>query len=206
MKKFFLIWMAMCTVLFGDDESKEPPLDYSLKVGEKSYPVVEGKPFEIETSSGKITVVLEAAIFRVFRFQNIHFHYPRHLTFEADLSDETSLTWMLSGNDVILMVFSIKGDITAADMADSLKMQYGAKNTKIRKDTVSLGGIDYDAERVDVSLVGTALCQKVLKVRSSGGRTLLLVLQDTLDDEGKHTKEFDAAVKMVDATLKIGKE
>lgn len=205
MTKFFLPWIAMSSALFAADETKEPTLDYTLKVGGKSYPVVEGKSFEIEAAGGKAQAVLEAADFRVFPYQNISFHYPRHMTFEADLSDETSVTWMLSGNDAILMVFSIAGDITAADMADSLKMQYGAKNTKTRNEKVSLGGTDYEALRLDVSLVGTTLCQKVLKLRSSDGRTLLLVLQDTLDDNGGHTKEFDAAVKMVRETLKVKK-
>lgn len=205
MKKFFLPWIVMSSVLFAADETKEPTLDYTLKVGKKSYPVIEGKAFEIETEGGKSKAVLEAKDYRVFPYQNISFHYPRHLTFEADVAEAASMTWMLSGNDVILMVFSMDGDISAAEMADSLKLQYGSKNTKLLPETLSLGGKKYEAVRLEVNLVGTTLCQKVLKLKSVGGRTLLLVLQDSLSDEGKHSAEFDAAVKMVSETLKVKK-
>jgi hypothetical protein len=203
MKNILLSWLALSSLTLAVDETKEPPVDYTLKVEGKSYPVVEGKTFEIETKAGKSKAILEAKEYRVFPYQNISFHYPRHLTFEADLADASSLTWMMSGNDVILMVFSIEGDLSATDMADSLKLQYGSKNTKVSKETVSLGGTKYEAVRLEVNLVGTTLCQKVLKLKSAGGRTLLLVLQDSLNDEGKHTREFDAAVKMLGETLKL---
>ncbi|MCW1921757.1 hypothetical protein OKA05_04280 [Luteolibacter arcticus] len=71
------------------DESVEPTLHYTLKIGERSYQISEGKPFEVEGAAGKAQAVLQAGDHRVFPYQELVFKYPAYFTFEADFSDPT---------------------------------------------------------------------------------------------------------------------
>lgn len=201
MKTLLPLLLAVSSFALAADESKEPPLNYSLKVGGTSYSIEEGKSFKMKPVSGEGSAILVADEHRVFNYQKVTFKYPRYFAFEVDLSDPASLSWTLSGNHCVVMLFSIEGEITAGEFGELMAGQFGKKNTATEDSHLTLAGKERTAIKLNVSLVGSRLTQEILKLKSPKGRTQLLVIQDTLDDGGKHTEEYTAAMKMIDTSF-----
>ncbi|MFT6178041.1 MAG: hypothetical protein ACJAQT_000399 [Akkermansiaceae bacterium] len=85
-KNMMPILTLILTVLVSSihaNESVEPNLNYILKIGDRSYAVVEGEMFKVDPNSDKLEARLVADVHRIFTHQNLRFKYPREFSFEG---------------------------------------------------------------------------------------------------------------------------
>ena len=179
------------------DESVEPKLNYTLKIGDRSYAVSEGEPFQVDSISKKSEARLVADTHRIFSHQNFSFRYPRYFSFEADLSNAMDKSWTLSGNDCKIMILTFRGTLTPRQFAANLAQTFGEKNTNITDANVKLGKVVYDGALVDTTVAGNRMMMEILPTTPPKGWTKLFVIQDSVSDAGVHSKEYKELMEML---------
>jgi hypothetical protein len=189
MKRILLALFALSTVALAEDESVEPPLQYTLTVGGKSQQISENAPFSIGEVKPDDKAVLSVADQRIFGYRGLTFPYPRYFSFEADLQNASSLSWTLSGNDCTLMVFAFSEKLTPQQFAASLAERFGSE-TKISTVDLTLGGTKYAGAKVDATITGTHMVMEILPLASPSAKSMLLVIQDSMSDAGTHSPEY----------------
>ncbi len=182
--------LALALLLLAQ-EDREPSQIFTLEVGGKARPIELDKPVELD-GTGKLSVTLRLAPYRVFRHAGLSFQYPQEYSFEADLKEPGVSNWNLSGNDHKVMVFRYQGRKDHEALLQELQKEvtgaYGAENVKSGETEVALGKRTLKGRRLDIKLVGTALSQRLFSFRA-GADSLLLILQDSPAENGRATSE-----------------
>jgi len=175
-----------------EDESKEPPIKYILKVGDKSVPITEGESAKIEGKFTNPVVSLTAEPHRVFKFQGVTFKYPRSFTFEADLEDENVKNWTLSGNDFEIMYFVATAPLAVDEFVTNMTNQFGEENCKVTDPDakITLGETELTGKTLEITIATHKIVMDTYHLPSAGERHRLLVFQDSMDEEtGEHSQE-----------------
>ena len=186
-------------------DAVEPPLVYTLTIDGQHHAVTEGVAVQLNGAFTNPEVSLTPSAYRVFRRGGVKSPYPATFTFAADLVDDAARSWTLSGGDATLMWFDLAGDLTATDMAVAMAEQFGANNCRQTDTRLTLGKTIYAGRSIDVCLVGQRLSIVLCSVSHSDGRTRLLVLQDVLDDTGRHSSEYQDLCQLLKSAFTIAR-
>ncbi len=185
-------------------ESKEPPLKYTLRIGEKSIAITEGETARVDGTFNNPEVILTALPHRVFPYQGISFKYPRAFTFEADLEDADYKDWTLSGNDFKIMYFVVNDRLTTGGFADNMVDQFGPENCAVRKASpMKFGDKELSGTTLTATVVGSKMVIDIYRIPSTSTQTKLLVLQDNLDDAGNRSIEGRTALQLLKQSSKL---
>jgi hypothetical protein len=187
------------------DESKEPPLKYTLRIGDKSIAITEGETARVDGTFSNPEVTLTAQPHRVFPYQGISFKYPRAFTFEADLEDADYKNWTLSGNDFKITYLVLNDRLTTGDFADNMMDQIGRENcTVVKASPMKFGDKELSGTTLNATVVGNKMLVDIYRIPSTGTQTKLLVLQDNLDDTGNRSIEGNTTLQLLEQSSKLG--
>ena len=202
----FAIFLSLVFVAvgFSQDETKEPLQSFQLQVDGKSQTVKLDEEFELDLS-GKTKFKLTALNTRQFKFAGLHFPYPTSFAFEAEIDPDLKL-WTLDGSDCLIMVFAFPGEKSTGhdDFAKSIGSQYG-NGTSYSKVELACQGFTLKGTQISAEVVGAKLIQQVFEIPTSDGKRMLLI-QDSLEDGGTNSKEFQGVVKQLKQEMKISRE
>ena len=189
----------------AEDESKEPPLTYSVKFGNKSITVRERKTVRIKGRFQNPAITVAPQSYRVFPYQGISFKYPRSFAWEADLSDSDARNWTLSGNDFKIMYFVFNEPLTTADFANNMVNEIGKENCRVTDTNaqIILGKQTLVGTSLQLTLAGHTMVMDAYEIPSDDTGTRMLVLQDSLDNAGKRSSEGIEAIKVVKASFSV---
>ena len=187
------------------DESIEPPLTYSIKVGDKTATLSEGETVQLDGTFANPTITVTAQPHRVFPYQGVTFEYPRSFTFEADLEDRNAKNWTLSGNDLKIMYFVLNVSLSTDDFANNMIDQFGRENATVvnANATITLGKQKLAGTSLRVTLASHTMVMDIYRIPSRGTQTKLLVLQDSLDDSGNRSKESKRILAEIQSSFTI---
>ena len=187
------------------DESIEPPLKYSVKVGNETATLFEGVPVRIDGTFTNPTVAIIPDSSRVFPYQGVKFRYPKTFTFEADVDDPASKTWVLSGNDIKITYSVYQGTLSTKDFADSMLDQFGRENSEIvdKQATITLGQEKLSGISLRTTLAGHKMQIDIYSVPSRGSETRILMFQDSLDDSGNRSEEGSRVLAEIGSSFSI---
>jgi hypothetical protein len=173
------------------DESAEPPLKYSVQVGDKTVAASEGEAIQLEGTFVNPKLKITPHPFRVFPYQGVSFNYPRGYSFEADFDDPNVKIWTLTGNDFVIMFFAMDVAISAEQYAKDMVEQFGGENAKITNANakIKLGKHEFSGVTMQATVVTQTLELQIYHLSTKGNGTRLLVFQDCLDDAKKQSKE-----------------
>lgn len=213
MSRFITLFVALVFLLqlprrsesAAPDESKEPPLTYSVRIGDKSVTTVEGETARFEGTFTNPEVTIAAQQHRMFPYQGVSFKYPRSFTFEADLSDPDAKIWTLSGNDFKIMYFVLNTRLTAADFARTMINQFGKQSSKVLNGSAktTLGKHTLLGATLRATLATHSMIMEIYGIPTPGARTKLLVFQDSLDDSGNRSQEGKATLQVFRSSFDI---
>ena len=189
------------------DESAEPALKYTVKIGEKTVTVSEGETVQLDGTFNDPKIAVTPEPYRVFPYQGITFKYPRSFVFEAELDDQDSKMWTLSGNDFKIMYFVLNTSVSTADYANTMIDQFGRENAKVvnEKATISLGKQRLSGTSLHISIAAYEMVMDIYRIPSEGAETRLLVFQDSLDDSGKRSKEGEQTLELIRSSFALEK-
>jgi hypothetical protein len=187
----------------GADESREPPLLFSVSVGPAMVSVTEGETVPVAGSFKDPPVTVRPEAHRVFPYGGISFRYPRTFTFEADLDDPDIRSWTLSGNDfkVIYFVFSVP--VTPEGQTKETCKSYGNCRFLDRSANLKLAGVTLTGVRVEATIQGNRMTHEAYQVPTKGKGSRLLVFQDWPGDGEPRSREGAEALRMLISSFRV---
>jgi len=193
--------LALGALCFAVDDRQEPPLKYVLEINGKEHQLFVGKAVTIRGEFKDPTVLLKAASTRTFAYGDLTFRYPASFTWEAEIEAPNEKTWTLSGNDFKILYFVLPAPLTVDDYAAAMVGQIGNNKSRIHASERELGDRKYKGKRLAVDLAGTQLTMEIYAFPAKEGARLL-VLQDSLGDDGKTSAEGARALKLLSETFR----
>jgi hypothetical protein len=187
------------------DESKEPPLEFVVNVGDKSITITEGKTAQLDGTFANPTISVKPQPYRVFPYEGINFKYPRSFAFEADLADPDGKNWTLSGNDLKLMYFVLNARLTTGEFANNIIDQFGRENCKVTDANakITLGKQSLSGTTIQITVATHKMVMDIYHIPSRGAGTKLVVFQDSLDDSGNRSNEGMQALKEIESSFTV---
>lgn len=198
--------------LFGQPKMKakpnqgtEPPLELTLEYNGKTVPVTMDKPFEVRVGDKTVSMKLTSKPYRVFQAAGVRFKYPAHHGFDYDDSDPGLAIWTLNGNSNIIMVMLFTDsdkDVVRSTTVKQLTETHGRADVKTTDVSLRLAGRTLHGTRVDDGGDGISIWQDVFTLDHKK-RTLLLLIQDTPNDDGTPSRRTLQAKKLLQESFEF---
>jgi hypothetical protein len=169
------------------------------------YTVVEGKELKIDES----TISIELADFKYFDTEYVSFSYPSGFTYEEEKEEEKIdgyTNYTLDGNDFVVMYFEVDGLLGVDDFITEIVKQFGKRNCTVNSRSLKLGDKTLKGKRIDVKLVGQHLTYDLYSVVKSDEKSVLIGLQDILDEADNASDESVQAIDLLDRTIEYHEE
>lgn len=193
---FFLL--AMQTNGFAKtDQSVEPADKYLLKVNDQKYSIELNKYLELPDARYLLTIAPN----KKFNYGGVHFQYPRHYAFEANLNKDYQF-WTLSGNDTKILIQNYKIIMEHESMAQMMTKSWGKENCRLGKCEMNVPNRTLNGTKVVITMKTTKISQEIYSFKNSTG-SLILILQDNMSDSGSNSPEYNALKKMFSKMLRV---
>jgi hypothetical protein len=186
------------------DISKEPEAIFVLEINGQKVKLKQGEVTEVKGEFKNPKVSLSIEPFKEFAYGGIYVKYPQHFGFEADVADENVKMWNLSGNSGILMIQKYSLEMDHKTMAQLLVPRYGEDNARLDDCSMKFMGKMVAGTRVIATFGGTAISQEVYSFKLANG-SVLLIIQDGIDENGNHTREGLALKEIISDSFKLTK-
>jgi hypothetical protein len=188
-------------------EADQPPLQLDIAVDGVRHAAIDGEELTLTVAGKPTKVKVSVAATRRFRAAGVEFDFPRAMGFSHDASEGLEM-WTLDGDDVTVMLhrFSIgeagaMAKSTLVGMSESL----GGKAKEPEPCMIVLGGKDHAGLRSRVTIGNTATLETIaIGIPRSEG-CLLLLIQDSLGDDGKSSAQCTAMVELLAKTFAFAK-
>lgn len=170
-------------------------VEHEIRVGEEARIVISGKEHLLK---------LRLASFRVFDKAGTTFHYPAPMFFSFDDSDPDVTVWSLDGNNAVIMVQEYREAVKLNDLVKVMAGEYALMKAQVDVSEAALkgpGGL-YSGKKLRVQMGEIRLYQELYMVQV-GNRSICLILQDSLDEEGKNSEEFEKVRAQVAETFAV---
>jgi hypothetical protein len=112
--------------------------------------------------------------------------------------------WNLSGTNGVLMIQRYSLEMDHEMMAQMLVPRYGPENARLTECSMEFMGKNVAGTRVIATFGGTAISQEVYSFKLASG-SVLLIIQDGIDEKAQHTKEGLELKKIVSESFKLTK-
>jgi hypothetical protein len=178
------------------DETIEPELKYKLIINGKEYAVSTVTSTLIEGDFSNPTIRLVSEKYRLFDYGKIQFKYPARMTWEADLRDEKSRSWTLTGNDVTVMYAITPHDMSLDEWADNFADRFGKERVLITQTKLMLSGKEYEGRNLLVKMFGESMRLEVYTLPTESG-SRVLTIQDGRQDKRAKSLEYETVVNML---------
>jgi hypothetical protein len=183
-----------------------PPEQYFLEVDGKKVPLELDRPLDTTPLKAAKTVTLRVEPLRVFTYAGLKLPYPREFTFTTQMETQEVSIWILGGTDSMIFVERFNGEANhqrvAADVTKQLLTTY--KDAKTSPVSLVVKQKEYKGTRIE-SKHTTALIRQDLYSFPAGKDTVLLILQDVPQANGKSSAEFSRVEKILQDSLELPK-
>jgi hypothetical protein len=183
-----------------------PPQEYILEIDGQPFPITADTPAKLKIGDKEVVARLIPKPDRLFKTPGLSFRIPAQHAYEFDDSTPGMKQWTFDGNDNVLIVTRVEENADGADLVkstiDGIIPQFGRQNIRQDKSELALGGKKYPAVRMTVTLAGQSLQYQIASM-TSGKSTFLIMVQDSLKDDGTLSDEAKSVLNLLDKTLKL---
>lgn len=188
-----------------ESEFAEPELELNVEIDGKEHPAKIDQQLSIEVDGKQIALTIRSKSYRTLRLSDIEFRYPRHMSFEVDRDSAPIVIWTLDGNNAVIILQRYPkwiGDFSSS-VIEGLEEQYGTENVKKKETTLVLEGKRSTGTQLDIKLLDLGFLRQEVFNFDAGKYGYVVILQDSLTDEGDPTEEMTAVKKMLRDSLKL---
>jgi hypothetical protein len=104
------------------------------------------------------------------------------------------------------MYFEVDGLLGVDDFITEIVKQFGKRNCTVNSRSLKLGDKTLKGKRIDVKLVGQHLTYDLYSVVKSDEKSVLIGLQDILDEADNASDESVQAIDLLDRTIEYHEE
>ncbi|MEO7430779.1 MAG: hypothetical protein ABIR62_01820 [Dokdonella sp.] len=203
MRAWLIVIVLLAPNLCGAT-SAEPRTELQVDLAGKTYTMSAGSDIQVFVDGKPQTLRITELPWRHFSEAGIRFDYPRHFPWETDPAPPAS--WTLDGNSAVIMVFDYGvGTVRSPEeVVDGIENALAVKTHPRRQKAVlltkaagALNGI------VSTLKLASSTISNEVFVLPRANRSVVLVLQDSLDDHGEHTAEYGEMRERLAATLEF---
>ncbi len=190
----------------GDDgDQKEPPLQFTVCIGEKKIRLAEGESGEFLGTFVNPKVSIEIDPNRTFPYEGIRFEYPRTFNFEAQSQEPGVKFWTLAGNDLKIFYRTSVEEVTPLKFAESLIFNVGRSKAEIidQNATATFGKNKLAGVVVRLSFGPRTILYRIYSLPKLNNRSRILGLQDSVGANDIPSSEYDVAMKVFSRSLII---
>ncbi len=198
-----LAGVLVSTIGLAEDESAEPSITYTLKINQETVSLTPGQSQEVKGAYVNPRITLDVAPSRRFPYAGLAFSYPAAYGFEADVSDPQSRIWTLDGNNVVIMVFAFAEEVTPESLARSTAESLGFENPEVKPVNITLGGEKLTGSAIRVVFGTEQISQQFIGLPTDAGVSRVLVLQDSPQDSGEPSDEFQSTLELLQSSLTL---
>lgn len=188
----------------AEDNGREPDQNAIVSIDGKRFSVVAGVPSNINIGGKKRRIKVEISPFREFSKVGIKFKYLSQRHFSYDKLSKVVDHWSLDGNNTIIMVQRYRVPVKRKDIVEQFHKQFQAMKAGIKQSATKLkfknGSLKGD--RLDITLGNVRLSQEIYVI-TGRKETRTFILQDTIQDTGRNSKEYKDTRKVIEKTLSI---
>jgi len=175
-----------------------------LTIDNQKFELTTDKATKIKIDNKEHNVSLKFAPLSTFKYNDIKFNFPSNLNFSYDASEEAIglKSWSLNGDNLIIMVLVYNKLYSKEMILQTLLSEYKQMKAKIKREKTILelkNGKKLEGEKVIVYLGNVTLYQEIYIINSTNSKVLMI--QDALTDNQKHTQEFENALKILKDSL-----
>ena len=191
------------TVL-GASQCKVEKPSFALAIIGTSKPAFFIKPcFSINAATTQRSMMFRSSP------NTMSFKYRRGMSYQYDNSTPEVTIWSLDGNEAVLMIHSFGADAGADVVREVVQETAGVfkgmgGKISMGRCELRVGGTALSGERMDINLNGILLRQEYYGLRI-GSHRVVLVLQDSLSDNGETTDEFRNMKSLFEKTSTVTK-
>jgi|GEM_PF-2733022 len=181
----------------------EPPTQLRVEIDGKAYTTTAGATVEVDLDGRKARLRVEELPWRRFSQERLQFDYPRHFPWASDPS--TPRSWTLDGNDALIMVVDNQAPRRKPGAVAEAIEQAIAPGKRPRRTTTVLStekGGTLTGIRSMLELAGNGFSNEVFALEREDS-AWLLVLQDSLGEDGGHSREYVEMRERLAATLEF---
>jgi len=177
-----------------------------LTIDGKKYEIFVGKESSIAFGGKEHSVGIAFAPFCVFDNGDLSFSFPATMNCVRESPTPGLETWVLSGGDAAMTIqkYSVKMD--GGVLLNGLKQQYVKMKASVDVKKVRFEGKNAKLEGTGLYIkLGNSRLSQDLYMVKKGNLLLVIILQDSLSDAGKHSKEYSDMLIKLKESLTIKK-
>ena len=201
---FIIVQLLLMSWAHADTNAEEPQQIANFKIDGVKHSVVVGHESEIVINKKSHQIVLELDPIRKFEKSGISFEYSSDKNFNYQNLSETVDHWELNGSSATIMVQNYRQKVTKDSLYDAFSDQFKIMKAKlkIKKITLHSNGNKFSGKRMIIDMGNVHLIQDIF-IFEMAESTRTLILQDSVNDDGSSTKEFQDTMDLIRDSLII---
>ena len=201
---FIIAQLILMSWAHADINAEEPQQIANFKIDGVKHSVVVGHESEIVINKKSHQIILELDPVRKFEKSGISFEYSSDKNFAYQNLSGTVDHWELNGSNATIMVQNYRQNVTKDALYDAFSDQFKTMKAKlkIKKITLHSNGNKFNGKRLFIDMGNVHLIQDIF-VFETGDTTRTLIIQDSVNDDGSSTKEFQDTMDLIRDSLVI---
>ncbi len=194
----FLCSLVFCFTTFANQQTAiitVDGVDHQININ-------DDQKIKIGTEEHIVNVKLSK--YRLFKIDGISFSYNANMAYTEDTSNPDVSMWNMNGDTNTIMVQKYQTVITNELLVDVMKQQFESMKAtvKIKKAILKYKGSQLKGFRLSLKLGDIYLSQEIYS-KVLNGKTIGLMIQDTLNDDKSNSSEYKKSLKLIQETLSI---
>ncbi|CCG54016.1 Protein of unknown function precursor [Flavobacterium indicum GPTSA100-9 = DSM 17447] len=198
MKKLQFSIFLLLISLVGSAQKGEQKQRLEVFIDGKTYFTNENDTLLVNNKP----ITIKIAKTQIFSTDKISFEYQNHFSLETE-KDFGVNTYTLDGDDVVLTYFDFITSIETQDLAEEMIKEFGKKNCKLLPANITLNSKTYEGNKVAVNILNSKLTIEIYKISNKKNQTQILAIQDSKNDDGSDSSEYQKAIAILNKTLDV---
>ena len=162
------------------------------------------KETKIKIGSKEHLINIKLSEYSTFKIDGMSFSYNSNMTYNEDTSNPNVSMWNIDGNSNVIMVQKYQTNITTDFLTDMIKQQFKNMKAKVEVENSILKYKKSNLKGLKLKIqLGDIFLSQEIYTTIRNGKTVALIIQDTLNDDRSNSKEYKNGITLLKKTLNI---
>ncbi len=189
------------TISFAQNEEHRTVV---VEIDGREQSFVLNKPSKISIADREYPITIKMNPFSVFNQAHLQFNYPSNYHVSYEKINFLAKSWNIEGNDSLIMVQDYGVLMSEEDFLQTLKDEFKTMKADVKESTSELQTKKtvLKGRKLQIKLGNLTLHQEIFLMPRETQMSILII-QDLLSDDGKHSSEYKNIRKTLAQTLSV---
>ncbi len=202
MKKIILALIVFYqTISFAQNEENRTVV---VEIDGREQSFVLNKPSKISIADREYPITIKMNPFSVFNQAHLRFNYPSNYHVSHEKINFLAKSWNIEGNDSLIMVHDYSVLMSEEDFLKTLTDEFKTMKADVKESTSELQTKKtvLKGRKLQIKLGNFSLHQEIFLIPRET-KMSILIIQDMLSKDGKHSNEYNNLRKTLEQTLLV---